>query len=363
MWLVGVVCAALCLSGNVLAETGIPKPFHRRDQVTMRILHNMARGSRLNHLNMECLISTNDYMVKYAQTAAEKCIRAVPNDTTYGVAYIRLPKDAAGVKEFTEKATEYDDLFYSPGEEEHCAADDRCQLHKQVFWHEAHEMGCGRAICGDETVVVCAYSYKHEPLSPPYLQFPGAQCLQCSEYKPSCNSYNLCCNDDSGYELIPTPSSEIAQCSQRPDKLNRLMRFWHQPTTKNMLLTDPTEIAMLSGQPGMTEYGPIGRVATMPTAKCPQLMPINRFYNEELNFNYYEIRSERMHALRGYKNIGIIGYAVKGENICEADVPVYVFNSPKGPIHLQRGEEATKLLRSGGTYNYTWAGIAFWIWK
>ncbi|CDW56702.1 CAP domain containing protein [Trichuris trichiura] len=302
-------------------------------------------------------------MVKYAQTAAEKCIRAIPNDTNYGVAYLRLPKSAYGVKEFTEMAMAYDELFYTPGENEDCAAHEQCNLHKQVFWHEAHEMGCGRAICGNETVVVCAYSYKQEQFNPPYIQLPMGQCTQCSQYKPTCNSYNLCCNDDSGYERIPTPSGENVQCSQRPDKMNRLFRFWHQPTMKNMLVTDPTENAMLSGQPGMTEYGIIGKVAVMPTAKCPHLMPIHRYHNQDSNFNFYEIRPQRTQPLTGYKDVGIIGYAVKGENICEANVPVYVFNSPKGPIHLQRSEEAIKLLKSGGTYNYTWAGIAFWMWE
>ncbi|KAL1230885.1 Threonine--tRNA ligase [Trichinella spiralis] len=64
----------------------------------------------------------------------------------------------------------------------------------------------------------------------------------------------------------------------------------------------------------------------------------------------------------GYRDLGIIGYAVSGPNLCGSSIPIYEFFHPRlGMLQLQNGTEVTDLLRGTKGHVY-FQGVSFYIW-
>uniref|UniRef100_A0A5S6QX19 SCP domain-containing protein n=1 Tax=Trichuris muris TaxID=70415 RepID=A0A5S6QX19_TRIMR len=341
---------------------GTARPFNIIEQVTMLLLHNEKRTTTSGQINIQCFEEINEDMIAYAQSVANTCPTTLPTDSRYGLAMSSWEGEFTGIEEYVEDANSWMTYFDyenngwgANGLPEPTAKEDN--LFRQAFWYEAQELGCGRATCpptqqGAEstTLVVCAYTYKQAADQRPYLVLPGGSpCMLCGSLK-TCREDGLCCvsrnngGGGGGGGAVPPLSGT---CGSTPDNLVNLVRMWYAPTTTNYLLTDQMEISRIAALPGTTYNQAIGRVASATNTACPQLTPIYRI----------------MRLSEGYQPKGIIGYAVRGENICGATIPIYEFyQAASGILQAQKDPDGLAVLhkRYG---SWDWQGVTFWIWS
>ncbi|KHJ41949.1 hypothetical protein D918_08000 [Trichuris suis] len=168
----------------VEAENGIPRPFTEIEQYTLLALHNMQRGEAeakvevdggdvaIQQGNMECLTGKSADMVNYAQQLANNCPTELPNDSPFGLAIFR--KDDGGriatPNNYLRKARELLEQYRAPSNAFSTQQTDEEQnFVRQVYWYQGREIGCGRAICQNNTIIICAYTYKY--VSPMWREF------------------------------------------------------------------------------------------------------------------------------------------------------------------------------------------------
>ncbi|KFD70604.1 hypothetical protein M514_09785 [Trichuris suis] len=195
----------------VEAENGIPRPFTEIEQYTLLALHNMQRGEAeakvevdggdvaIQQGNMECLTGKSADMVNYAQQLANNCPTELPNDSPFGLAIFR--KDDGGriatPNNYLRKARELLEQYRAPSNAFSTQQTDEEQnFVRQVYWYQGREIGCGRAICQNNTIIICAYTYKQVSTSMPFIANPetresNRKCRYCSSRKRKCNEYDL----------------------------------------------------------------------------------------------------------------------------------------------------------------------------
>ncbi|CDW54061.1 CAP domain containing protein [Trichuris trichiura] len=308
-------------------------------------------------------------MATYAQNLANTCNTTAPTNSQYGLGYFKIASvGQPALQEYVDRAEEIHNLFYDYTKNEATGIQRWEQsLLRQVYWFEAQEIGCGRATCNRnrETLIVCAYTYKHNERSFPYIQMQGAEkCAVCRSTKSACTN-GLCCKNATDSGTTPTPGPTSGDCGSTPGNLTQLYRTWYGTTSTNYLISDETEFYRISMQPRAEHNRPIGRVAKGLDTRCPQLVAIHHLYSAAITSDYYIVDSSLYESLLmgGYEDRGIIGYAVKGENVCGATVPVYEFyRTSIAHMQLQAGPDATDVFN--GRYGaWDWRGVTFWMWS
>ncbi|CDW58893.1 hypothetical protein TTRE_0000721901 [Trichuris trichiura] len=151
------------------------------------------------------------------------------------------------------------------------------------------------------------------------------------------------------------------------DSLEKVTRYYSTRATDNRLETDTT-VGMQGGlfAQGFGSLGVIGRwVSTSKSSgnACTQLKPVYKLYSSRQTSTYYMINQDLMMRRQsdpGYTNMGIVGYAVSGEGVCQATVPVYEFwRRNYGIVQVPARQMPLYLLSSSG---YVWQGVSFAIW-
>ncbi|CDW56703.1 Tyrosine-protein kinase Fps85D [Trichuris trichiura] len=342
-------------------------------------------------MNFVRQVTIDKELAEEAGKVAATCNQTLPQ-RRYGLAMvISGPKQKDPIKNYirTARAMYKNNIFKD--EDNKCSDDAaKCNLFRQVYWYEAHAMGCGKATCGNNVHVVCAYTYKQNPNSIPYIVAPyGISSRLCSSDKPYWDNRQKCCKkseDDSDETnasiYLPSRTVEVPERSAEKIAANKtiginenattqaerdaknyfveLLRFWDAEEKRNLLST--TDISKQTPGTQKIKVGIIGKIVTQPGPQCPQLMPIYWLYNGTGGTDIYTLHKERY--ARSYKNKGIIGYAVPSENICGANHPLMEFYRPGiGTIQLQRGEDSDAMLRTAKYGKYEYRGFSFWMWK
>ncbi|KFD49339.1 hypothetical protein M513_09786, partial [Trichuris suis] len=364
-------------------------------QVTLMIYHNSARRAVDSQINMQCMATIDRDLAEEAGKIAATCNETLPQ-RPYGLAMaVSGPKQRDPLKNYirTARLIHKENKFLH--EDNKCVGDEaKCNLFRQVYWYEAHAMGCAKATCGKNVHVVCAYTYKQNPNSIPYIVAPyGISSRLCSSEKPYWDNRQKCCKkseDDSDepnasvyipsrtVEVPERPAEEVAKnttsginettttgtkCKTNLTNYGRfveLMRFWDGAEKRNLLST--SDISEQKSRGRTTKVGVIGKIATAPNAQCPQLMPIYWFYNGIGGTDIYTLHKERY--AKSHENKGIIGYAVPSENLCGANHPLLEFYRPGvGTIQLQRGDDSDAMIRTNKYGKYEYRGCSFWMWN
>ncbi|KRZ90846.1 hypothetical protein T08_12171, partial [Trichinella sp. T8] len=342
--------------GN-LSWQGIPNPFVGAEQAELVTYHNLYRAD-FTAQNSECFRGWQNKFARIAQQLANTCQRVRPDNITYGISFSNITTTEVSPINFVQDVWQDFQNIYTYNDDKCSTADnERCINGKQMFWYQAEYLGCGRAKCGDSDFGVCVYTYKANFHNRPFLYYPGSgPCIFCSSKKSSCIT-NLCCAKG---------SSGFDSCGSQPSELIPLVRLYNQPMSRNVLDTADYRILLWQITSGTSDLGIIGKVAKFNDESCPFLKPIYQLYSFHFNSNYYVIDKNllKQRIADGWVPQGKIGYAVNGENVCNATIPVYeFFNSRYGILQVQNTTDISDLLARRKYPEYIWHGISFWIWE
>ncbi|KFD53758.1 hypothetical protein M514_05264, partial [Trichuris suis] len=169
--------------------------------------------------------------------------------------------------------------------------------------------------------------------------------------------------------LILVEQVALQQCFTTPaeDSLQKVTRYYSTRTSDNRLETDES-IGLQANLfvQGFGSMGVIGRwvsIAKSAGNACTQLKPVYKLYSTIQTSTYYMINQDlitRRQSEAGYTNQGIVGYAVTGEGVCQATVPVYeFFRRGFGIVQVPARQMPWYLPSSTG---YVWQGVSFAIW-
>ncbi|KRY34246.1 hypothetical protein T01_6720 [Trichinella spiralis] len=348
--------------GN-LSWQGIPNPFVGAEQAELVTYHNLYRAD-FTAQNSECFRGWQNKFARIAQQLANTCQRVRPDNITYGISFSNITTTEVSPINFVQDVWQDFQNIYTYNDDKCSTADnERCINGKQMFWYQAEYLGCGRAKCGDSDFGVCVYTYKANFHHRPFLYYPGSgPCIFCSSKKSSCIT-NLCCKP-----LVAGAkgSSGFDSCGSQPSELIPLVRLYNQPMSRNVLDTADYRILLWQITSGTSDLGIIGKVAKFNDESCPFLKPIYQLYSFHFNSNYYVIDKNllKQRIADGWVPQGKIGYAVNGENVCNATIPVYeFFNSRYGILQVQNTTDISDLLARRKYPEYIWHGISFWIWE
>ncbi|KRZ90844.1 hypothetical protein T08_12171, partial [Trichinella sp. T8] len=295
--------------GN-LSWQGIPNPFVGAEQAELVTYHNLYRAD-FTAQNSECFRGWQNKFARIAQQLANTCQRVRPDNITYGISFSNITTTEVSPINFVQDVWQDFQNIYTYNDDKCSTADnERANFHNR-----------------------------------PFLYYPGSgPCIFCSSKKSSCIT-NLCCKQN--YKPLVAGakgSSGFDSCGSQP---NYRILLW-QITS------------------GTSDLGIIGKVAKFNDESCPFLKPIYQLYSFHFNSNYYVIDKNllKQRIADGWVPQGKIGYAVNGENVCNATIPVYeFFNSRYGILQVQNTTDISDLLARRKYPEYIWHGISFWIWE
>ncbi|KRZ74091.1 Pathogenesis-related protein PR-1 type, partial [Trichinella papuae] len=256
---------------------------------------------------IQCLRKIDSTLIAYADEIAKTCDMERKNDFKHGISFF-FQNTMPSADDIITGMWNEGSLDYKHNENT-CTAGQRCDNYKQLLWYEAEGIGCSIA---------------------------------------KCNAVK---------NILPGRAAEEAN-------LEKLTRLWNNRISSNVLVASQTDLQTAQHQGGNV-IGVIGEVATSTSSSCPHLRPIYHLYTNHFSSHYYLV-DELVMARRvqeGYRNLGVIGYAVRGPALCGATVPVYTFfHNPSGFVQLQNGSDVSKLL-AGGYGRHDYQGVEFYIWS
>ncbi|KFD53097.1 hypothetical protein M513_06011 [Trichuris suis] len=398
---VGVFSCVLALISTALGQAGVPQPLRKEQQVIMMIKHNELRKNT-DQINMQCLVTVDEEMISYAQKIAESCEKTLPSNAAYGIAMkISNKPNESMINDYISAARKahanYDHVKNT------CKGDkEACQIFKQAYWYEAHAIGCGRATCGNTTHLVCAYSYKQNEDSNPFISWKleNGACSMCSSEKPICDEEQKCCTLPEGAhiedlpkstenaidETTPTPAPTPAptnpeepppkpaepvvttpppSLSETPGNLVAVELWWDEKEQKYYMATNKETInSMQQNKRRYVQIKVLGKVANAETYQCVHLKPIRQIEKSGAGKIHFVINEDRYQQLstQGYEQKSIIGYAVEKRGLCGADYDITEYEHPRTGFFIQTdnsNDDEKKLLSSG----YNKKGTSFYIWK
>ncbi|KRX21781.1 hypothetical protein T07_632 [Trichinella nelsoni] len=301
------------------ALDGIPNPFVGAEQAELVTYHNLYRAD-FTAQNSECFRGWQNKFARIAQQLANTCQRVRPDNITYGISFSNITTTEVSPINFVQDVWQDFQNIYTYNDDKCSTADNE----RANFHHR------------------------------PFLYYPGSgPCIFCSSKKSSCIT-NLCCKVRSF--LFSKTTSLLLQV---PKVLVVLILAVHnRPMSRNVLDTADYRILLWQITSGTSDLGIIGKVAKFNDESCPFLKPIYQLYSFHFNSNYYQRIAD------GWVPQGKIGYAVNGENVCNATIPVYeFFNRRYGILQVQNTTDISDLLARRKYPEYIWHGISFWIWE
>ncbi|KRX93776.1 Peptidase inhibitor 16 [Trichinella pseudospiralis] len=323
---------------------------------------------------IQCLRKIDSTLIAYADEIAKTCDMERKNDFKHGISFF-FQNTMPSADDIITGIWNEGSLDYKHNENT-CTAGQRCDNYKQLLWYEAEGIGCSVAKCNavknilpgkaaeEGYLAVCAFTIRADVSRQPFQA--GRPCNPCPQALSVCSS-NLCCSsqlDDIYKSDAFSVSSASVGCAAKPTNLAKLTRLWNNRISSNVLVASETDLQTAQRQGGNI-IGVIGEVATAPSSSCPHLRPIYHLYTNHFSSDYYLVDELVMtrRVQEGYRNLGVIGYAVRGPALCGATVPVYTFfHNPSGFVQLQNGSDVSSLL-TGRYGRHDYQGVEFYIWS